>query len=52
VDEKNTPVKKEAVMAARASAWQYRFTTPQHRGETGAWWTREYLGRFASPVER
>ena len=30
----------------RVSAWRYRFADPATRGETGLWWTREYLGPF------
>ena len=30
----------------RVLAYQYRFTTPEQRTQTGNWWTREYLGVF------
>ncbi len=30
----------------RVLAYQYHFTTPEQRAQTGNWWTREYLGVF------
>ncbi len=30
----------------RVTAWDYRFTTPQEREQSGAWWVRRRLGRF------
>ncbi|MFW2438689.1 MAG: lipase maturation factor family protein [Arenicellales bacterium] len=30
----------------RVLAYQYRFTTPEQRTQTGNWWAREYLGVF------
>lgn len=35
----------------RAEWWRYRFTTPEERAATGAWWQRERLGNFVSPLE-
>jgi hypothetical protein len=34
----------------RAVLYRYRFTTPQERRETGAWWVRTYLGEFLPPI--
>jgi hypothetical protein len=34
----------------RALLYRYRFTTPGERAETGAWWARERVGEFASPM--
>jgi hypothetical protein len=34
----------------RAELWLYRFTSPEERRTTGAWWSRELLGEFLSPV--
>jgi hypothetical protein len=33
----------------RAVLYDYRFTTPEERRATGAWWTRTYVGAY-SPV--
>jgi len=30
----------------RVVAYEYRFTTPEERAETGNWWKRRYLGVF------
>ncbi|WP_457668975.1 lipase maturation factor family protein [Thiolapillus sp.] len=30
----------------RVTAWRYRFSTPEERGQTGDWWQRQYLGVF------
>lgn len=34
----------------RALFYQYRYTTPQQKRATGAWWTRELLGTYLPPV--
>ncbi|WP_135304648.1 lipase maturation factor family protein [Haloarcula amylovorans] len=34
----------------RAVRYRYRFTTPEERRETGAWWSRERVGAYVSPV--
>ncbi len=34
----------------RAQLYDYRFTDPEARRETGAWWTREPLGYYCPPV--
>lgn len=34
----------------RARYYRYRYTTPQERRETGAWWHRELLGDFRPPL--
>jgi hypothetical protein len=36
------PLPQQAARA-RLVFWRYRFTTPEQRRETGAWWTRERL---------
>jgi len=36
----------------RAVHWQYWFTTPRERRETGAWWRREPLGLYAPALRR
>jgi hypothetical protein len=34
----------------RAQLYRYRFTTRAERHQSGAWWSRELLGEFLSPV--
>jgi hypothetical protein len=34
----------------RAVYYQYRFTTPEERRQTGAWWHRAYVGIYYPPV--
>jgi hypothetical protein len=34
----------------RALFYQYRYSTPQQRRATGAWWTRKLLGVYLPPV--
>jgi hypothetical protein len=34
----------------RASYYDYRFTTPEQRRATGAWWTRTFQGLYMPPV--
>ena len=46
IDEANTLVKRDAVVAARASLWRYRFTTPDRRRETGDWWGAGLSGQL------
>lgn len=36
----------------RAVVYNYRFTTPEERRATGAWWHREYLGPYAPTLAR
>lgn len=51
VDEKESLVRRDHIIAARATLWRYRFTSPEERRETGQWWKREYRGSF-SPTFR
>jgi hypothetical protein len=34
----------------RAQYYRYRFTTPDERRTTGAWWNRQLVGTFYGPV--
>jgi len=34
----------------RALLYEYRFTTPEEKHETGDWWVRKLLGKYAGPV--
>ena len=38
--------------AVRALLYEYRFTPPDERRRTGAWWTRELKGLYAPALER
>src|SRR5579884_4087206 len=34
----------------RLAYWRYRFTTPEERARTGAWWHREFVGFLTRPL--
>jgi hypothetical protein len=34
----------------RALLYRYRYTTPEERAETGAWWVRELVGEYMPPL--
>jgi hypothetical protein len=34
----------------RAHLYRYRYTDPQTKARTGAWWTRELLGEYLPPI--
>ena len=36
----------------RAVYYEYRFTTPEERRQTGAWWHRDFVGLYYPPVKR
>jgi hypothetical protein len=36
----------------RALLYDYHFTDMTEWEETGAWWTRKYLGPFSPPVSK
>ena len=36
----------------RAVYYEYRFTTPEERRQTGAWWHRDFVGLYYPPVTR
>nr|MDQ2970523.1 lipase maturation factor family protein [Acidobacteriota bacterium] len=36
----------------RARLWDYRFTDPAGRRETGAWWRREEIGAYGPVLGR
>jgi hypothetical protein len=44
------PFPDEPPVAIRALFYQYRYTDPQQKRETGAWWTRRLLGVYLEPV--
>jgi uncharacterized membrane protein YphA (DoxX/SURF4 family) len=43
------PLPPENIRHVRAQLYRYRFSTPEQRRTTGAWWTRERLGPW-SPI--
>jgi hypothetical protein len=36
----------------RAVRYEYRYTTPAERAETGDWWRRRRVGTYAGPLSR
>ncbi len=46
------PFPKAPPRQVRAVLWQYWFTTPEEKHETGMWWRREQLGLYAPTLER
>ena len=46
----NNPFGEAPPTYIRALYYRYRYTDPQTKRETGAWWTRELLGTYLPPV--
>jgi hypothetical protein len=46
------PFDGEKPKQVRALLYDYRFTDMHAYRETGAWWTRHYVGPFSPPVAR
>jgi hypothetical protein len=46
------PFPQKPPLAVRVVIWQYWFTTPKERKETGTWWQRRFLGTYAPGVRR
>lgn len=44
------PFEQRPPRMIRAVVYLYRFTTPEERAATGAWWAREYRGLYAPPL--
>ena len=44
------PFSGERPRFIRARLFRYRFTTPEERRDTGAWWHRELVGDYVRPV--
>jgi Lipase maturation factor len=44
------PFPSEPPAAIRALFYQYHYTDPQQKRETGAWWTRRLLGVYLEPL--
>jgi hypothetical protein len=47
---KHNPFPDKPPRHIRASAYQYHFTTPVERRDTGAWWRREYQTVYSAPL--
>ncbi|MDQ4095335.1 MAG: lipase maturation factor family protein, partial [Actinomycetota bacterium] len=47
---RHNPFPDEPPRFVRARLYRYNFATPGERRETGAWWRRELLRDFVSPV--
>jgi hypothetical protein len=44
------PFPDEPPEQVRVLRYQYEFTSPEERAETGQWWTRERVGSYVQPV--
>jgi hypothetical protein len=44
------PFAGERPQVVRAQLWLYRFTTPDERQQTGAWWQRSFVRPYVPPV--
>ena len=44
------PFPDMAPLYVRAVLYDYHFSDPKTRNETGAWWTRKRLGLYARPI--
>ena len=44
------PFPDQAPKYIRARVYDYEFTTPAERKETGAWWKRRYQGEYLPPI--
>ncbi len=44
---KSNPFPDEPPRFVRAELYQYNFTTREEKAETGAWWSRTHVGRYA-----
>jgi hypothetical protein len=47
---RENPFPDEPPAMVRALFYRYRYTTPQEKRETGAWWVRRLLGVYLQPV--
>ncbi len=46
------PFPREPPRQVRAVLWQYWFTTPVEKRDTGLWWRRQFLGLYAPAITR
>ncbi|MGB0040164.1 MAG: lipase maturation factor family protein [Terriglobales bacterium] len=49
---KGNPFAHDPPRQIRVLLWQYWFTSMQEKRETGMWWRRELLGRYAPTIEK
>ena len=47
---RHDPFAGAAPRYVRARLWRYRFSTPEERRQTGAWWHRIMVGEYLPPV--
>jgi lipase maturation factor len=47
----STPFPDRPPRFVRARYYRYRFTSPDERARTGAWWTRDLAGEFMPPMQ-
>jgi hypothetical protein len=47
---RNDPFEGRRPRFVRARLWLYRFTAPEERRRTGAWWSRTLEGDYVRPV--
>ena len=47
---RTTPFPDRPPRFLRARYYRYRFTTPEERSGSGAWWKRDLAGEFLPPV--
>jgi hypothetical protein len=47
---KTNPFPKQPPRFVRAQLYEYRFTTPDERRQTGLWWNRTLVGAYFPPV--
>jgi lipase maturation factor len=47
---RSTPFPRNPPRFLRARYYRYRFTTPEERKRSGAWWTRDFVGEYLPPV--
>jgi hypothetical protein len=47
---RHNPFPDRPPRAVRATLYRYRFTTPQERRATGAWWVRTRLDEYLEPL--
>jgi hypothetical protein len=47
---RSNPFPSEPPTFMRARVYRYRFTTPDERRDTGAWWVRDHVGEYIRPV--
>ena len=47
---KSNPFEKRRPLYVRALFYRYRYSTPEERRRTGAWWVRQLIDVYLPPV--